>query len=131
MAVIAEISSRYIDELAAIDPVRGARMGVDLGSTELTDYSPAGVERVADLYRRTAEELRAAEPEDEPERLGKLFLLDAIDGLLGIIDAGEPERQVSVLSAPSSSIRMVFDLMPKATADDVARIGARLRNVPA
>jgi uncharacterized protein (DUF885 family) len=131
MAGITEISSRYIDELAAIDPVRGARMGVGLDSTELTDYSPAGIERVADLYRRTAAELRAAEPADEPERLGKLFLLDAIDGLLGLIEAGESERQVSVLSAPSSSVRMVFDLMPTATADDVERIGARLANVPA
>ena len=131
MTSISEISSRYIDEIAAADPVRGTRMGVDLTSTELTDYSPAGVERVADVYRRTAAELRATEPAGEPERLGKLFLLDAIDGVLGLHDAGESERQVSVLSAPSSSIRIVFDLMPKATAEDLERIATRLRNVPA
>ena len=131
MAAIADISSRYVDELAAIDPVRGARMGVDVTSTELTDYSPAGTERVLELYRRTAAELRAAEPVDEPERLGKLFLLDAIEGLIGLIEGGEGERQVSVLSAPTSSVRMVFDLMPKDTADDIDRLGTRLRNVPA
>jgi uncharacterized protein (DUF885 family) len=131
MGLISDISTRYVDELAAIDPVRGTRMGVDMRSTELTDYSPAGIDRVADLYRRTAADLRAAEPDDEHERLGKLFLLDAIDGLIGLIDAGEPERTVSVLSAPTSSVRLVFDLMPKDTADDVERVGARLRNVPA
>jgi uncharacterized protein (DUF885 family) len=131
MGLISDISSRYVDELAAADPVRGARMGVDLDSVELTDYSPAGTERMLELYRRTAADLRAAEPEDEPERLGKLFLLDAIDGLVGLIETGEGERQVSVLSAPTSSIRVVFDLMPKSTDDEVARLGERLRNVPA
>lgn len=130
MGLISDISSRYIDDLAAIDPVRGTRIGVDLTSTDLTDYSPAGTERIAELYRRTAAELRGAEPDDEAERLGKLFLLDAVDGLLGLVDTGEGERQVSVLSAPSSSVRLVFDLMPRATADDIARLGERLRNVP-
>ena len=128
---ITEISSRYIDELAAADPVRAVRLGLDRDSTALTDYSPAGVERIAELYRRTAGDLRATEPVDEPERLGKLFLLDAIEGLLGIIEAGETERQVSVLSAPTSSVRVVFDLMPRETGDDLARLGVRLANVPA
>ena len=130
MGRISDISTRYVDELAAIDPVRGTRMGVDLTSTELTDYSPAGTERVLELYHRTAAELRAAEPDDEPERLGKLFLLDSIEGLVGLIEAGEHERQVSILSAPTSSVRVVFDLMPKATPEEVERLTERLRKVP-
>src|SRR5688572_23044972 len=98
MAEISDLSSRYVDELAALDPVRAARMGIDHGGTDLTDYSPAGVERVAALLRSTAAALRAAEPADEAERLGRLFLLDQIDGELGLIEAGERERQVSILA---------------------------------
>jgi uncharacterized protein (DUF885 family) len=131
MADISDISSRYIDEVAVLDPVRAARMGVDPTSTELTDYSPAGTERFLDLHRRTAAALRAAEPEDEAERLGKLFLLDAAEGVIGLLEAGEPERTVSNISAPTSSVRLVFDLMPRATAEDLTRLGERLTKVPA
>lgn len=131
MTSITHISARYIDELIELDPVRGARMGVALASPELTDYSPAGVERYADMLRRTVRDLRATEPIDEVERLGRIFLLGHVEGELGLLEAGERERQISVLAAPPSSVRMVFDLMPRKTADDVALVEARLRNVPA
>ena len=130
MAAISDLSSDYIDELAALDPVRAARMGIDQGGSDLTDYSPDGVERVAALMRSTASALRSAEPVDEAERLGRLFLLAQLDGELGLIETGERERQVSILAAPPSSIRTVFDLMPRADDDDWARIAARLTKVP-
>ena len=130
MAAISDISNRYIDELAVIDPVRGTRMGVAVDSTELTDLSPEGDERLADLYRRTLSDLVAAEPVDEAERLGRLFLVDVLEGQLGLIDTGERERNVSILSAPPASVRIVFDLMPKETPEQLARLGERLRKVP-
>jgi uncharacterized protein (DUF885 family) len=131
MPSISDISSRYIDEVIALDPVRATRMGADQGTTALTDYSPAGAEAMADLYRRTLADLKATEPVDEPERLGRLNLIDVLEGELGLVELGERERQVSVLAAPPSSIRGVFDLMAKDTDDDVARVAARLENVPA
>jgi uncharacterized protein (DUF885 family) len=130
MARIADLSSQYVDGIAALDPVRAARMGIG-DATELNDYSPSGVERLASFLRETATALRDAEPVDEPERLGRLYLLAQIDGDLALIAAGERERQVSILSAPPSSTRLVFDLMPQDTEDDWARVGARLANVPA
>ena len=45
MASVSEISSRYVDEIAALDPVRGERWGVATDGTRLTDYSPAGYDR--------------------------------------------------------------------------------------
>src|SRR5690606_36288259 len=74
---ITELAEAYVDEFAALDPVRAARsMGVALGTTALTDYSPDGVAALGDLARRTAAALRAAEPADEAERLGRLYLLE-------------------------------------------------------
>jgi len=129
MPSISDISSRYIDEVIGLDPVRATRMGADRDTTALTDYSPAGVEAFADLYRRTLTELKATEPVDEPERLGRLNLIDTLEAELGLLELGERERQVSILAAPPSSVRTVFDLMPKETDDDVARVAARLGNV--
>jgi uncharacterized protein (DUF885 family) len=131
VATISEISSAYVDQLAAIDPVRAMRMGVATDSTELTDYSPEGIERLSELLRRTASALRETEPVDESERLGRLFLLESVEGELSMIDAGERERQVSIIAAPPSSIRLVFDLMPKDTPEALDRVRARLDRVPA
>ena len=37
MPSVSEISSRYVDEVAALDPVRGERWGVATDGTRLTD----------------------------------------------------------------------------------------------
>ena len=49
MPTVSEISSRYIDEVAALDPVRGERWGVASDQTRLTDYSPEGQAALAEL----------------------------------------------------------------------------------
>ena len=132
MSTVTEISARYIDEVADLDPVRGERWGVKSDPTRLTDYSPAGFDALRDLLARTLEDLAAAEtPVDEAERLGAGFLADWIGGELGVMDAGERERNLSIIVGPAASTRSVFDLMDKATPEDWANIAARLRAVPA
>jgi uncharacterized protein (DUF885 family) len=132
MPSVSEISSRYIDEVAELDPVRGERWGVASDSTRLTDYSPAGYEAVRELLGRTLEALTAADPPgDEGERLGAGFLEDWIGGEAGVIDAGERERGLSIIVGPAASTRSVFDLMNHDSPEDWAVIAARLRAVPA
>jgi uncharacterized protein (DUF885 family) len=132
MPTISEISSRYIDEVAALDPVRGERWGVASDPTRLTDYSPAGYEALRELLGRTLESVAAADPPaGEAERLGAGFLEDWVAGEAGVIDAGERERGLSIIVGPASSTRAVFDLMAHSTAEDWAKIASRLRAVPA
>ena len=76
MATVSEISSRYIDEVAALDPVRGERWGVASDPTRLSDYSPAGQEALAELLARTIRDVNAASVTSEYERLGQGFLAD-------------------------------------------------------
>lgn len=132
MASITELSERYVDEIAQLDPVRAAgSMGVGRDLHHVTDYSPEGQETRAELRRRTAAGLRAAEPADEAERLGRLFLLDRLDGELGLHDAGESQALVSALVGPSSSLRSSFDLLTTDTDEDWERIADRLAGIPA
>ncbi|MBI2762460.1 MAG: DUF885 domain-containing protein [Chloroflexi bacterium] len=126
MPTVSEISSRYIDEVAALDPVRGERWGVPNDGTRLTDYSPEGVAAMADLLRKTIQDLDAAAPTSEPERLGKGFLADWTAGELGVIEAGERERMLSNIVGPAASTRSVFDLMDKSTPEAWEKIAARL-----
>ncbi|HEX5591185.1 MAG TPA: DUF885 family protein, partial [Candidatus Limnocylindrales bacterium] len=131
MPTVTEISSRYIDEVADLDPVRGERWGVASDPTRLTDYSPAGYEGLRELLGRTLEVLATADPPaDEAERLGAGFLEDWIGGEAGVIDAGERERGLSIIVGPPASTRSVFDLMDQSTRGGWENIAARLRAVP-
>ncbi len=129
MPSVSEISSRYVDEIAALDPVRGERWGVPADGTRLTDYSPAGYDALADLLRRTVRDVADATVENEPERLGQGFLIDFAGGELGIIEAGERERTLSIIVGPPASTRSVFDLMDRSTPEAWETIAARLGNV--
>jgi uncharacterized protein (DUF885 family) len=132
MASITEQSESFVDELARLDPVRAARtMGVGGEHHHLTDWSPEGHAARVELLRRTAAALRAAEPSGEPERLGRLYLLDSIDGQLALDDAGESMALVSAIVGPPSALRMSFDLQTTATDADRERIADRLEAVPA
>ena len=126
---VADVSERYISELAKLNPVWAAFAGVK-GPAALTDFSPAGSEARADLVRSTLRELDAADPVDETGRLGRLFLADQLRGTLNLHDAGEEERQVSALAGPQAGIRQVFDLLPKQSDDDWTGVLDRLAQVP-
>src|SRR5262245_406846 len=131
MPTISEISSRYIDEIADHDPVRGERWGVVSDPTRLTDYSPAGFDALRGILQRTHDTLAATAPADEAERLGAGWLSDFTAGEIGVIDAGERERSLSIIVGPAASTRSVFDLMDKSTPAAWRNIAARLRAVPA
>ncbi len=131
MVTVSEISSRYIDEVAALDPVRGERWGVASDGTRLTDYSPEGAAALADLLRRTIRDVNAASPTSNWERLGQGFLSDWAGGELGVLEAGERERMLSNIVGAPASTRSVFDLMDKSTPEAWENIAARLAAVPA
>ena len=126
---VADVSERYISELAKLNPVWAVFAGIK-GPAALTDFSPAGSEARADLVRSTLAELDAADPVDETGRLGRLFLADQLRGTLNLHEAGEEERQVSALAGPQAGIRQVFDLLPKDSDDDWSALLDRLVQVP-
>ena len=130
MPTVTEISDRYITEVADLDPVRGERWGVKSDGTRLTDYSPAGMQALADLLGRTLRDVTAATPESEAERLGAGFLADWVSGELGVIEAGERERMISIITGAPASTRSVFDLMDRSTPEAWDTIRARLSAVP-
>jgi uncharacterized protein (DUF885 family) len=133
------IADRYVDALAELDPVIALHLGVKPGDDRLPDYSPAGLEALADLARSTLAELDAAEAggpgcpalADEAERMCGRLLRERLGADLLLHEAGEPLRQVSNLFSPVHSVRNSFTLMPTATDADWAAVAGRMRNVPA
>ncbi|AEW92755.1 MULTISPECIES: DUF885 domain-containing protein [Streptomycetaceae] len=129
------IADAYVDALADLDPITGQYLGISPGDDRLPDFSPAGLEALADLSRRTLERLDAAEAAhpalDEAERRCAKLLRERLTSGLAVHEAGEGLRAVSNLNSPVHSVRSVFVMMPTATDEDWAAIEGRLRNVPA
>jgi uncharacterized protein (DUF885 family) len=131
MVTVSEVSTRYVDEFAALDPVSAARMmGLALNAATMTDYSPDGVAAYTDFLRRTSRELAAASVTGEEERLGRLYLSERLSTELALVEDGERERWVSILHAPPSMVRMLFDLSSPAAPQEWAALADRLDRVP-
>lgn len=128
---IFELANRYIDESAALDPCTATGRGIPGHDHLLTDYSPDGVAQRADHTRRTLAALRALEPTNDPDRLAKDFITERFETTLAGHDAGEWMLALRVLASPPSTIRSVFDLMPRDGVEAWENIASRLHAVPA
>ncbi|MGX2998482.1 DUF885 domain-containing protein [Streptomyces sp. JNUCC 64] len=130
-----EVADAYVDALVALDPVTGTYLGVRESHHALPDYSPAGLEALADLARRTLTALDAAEElpgaaDDRERRCGRL-LRERLTAELAVHEAGEHLRAVGNMHYPPHAVREVFSLTPTDTEEDWAAIDERLRAVPA
>lgn len=127
-----QIADAYVDAYTELDPTAATYLGLRSGQDRLPDYSPAGLEAVADLARRTLAELDACGPvDDDTERRCARLLRERLTAELAVHEAGENLRQVNILFSPAHSARGVFQMMPTDTDEDWAAIAARLRAVPA
>jgi uncharacterized protein (DUF885 family) len=135
MSRIFEIADRYVDEIAALDPIAATALGVPGHEREMPDYSPEGAAALAELNRRTVAELEGAGEEGEGEtarrdRIAKEFMLERLGVRLSLFDAKEYVRDVRIIASSMSSTRSVFDQMSKSTEEDWSNIAARLALVP-
>ncbi|UED85389.1 DUF885 domain-containing protein [Streptomyces profundus] len=132
------IADAYVETLADLDPSVGSSLGIRPGQDALPDFSPEGLDAVADAQRATLGELDAAEAAaggseqlPEGERRAARLLRERLTAALDLHDAGDDLRQVRNLFSPVSQLRSTLLQMPTETADDWAVIARRLRNTPA
>ncbi|MFR9729207.1 DUF885 domain-containing protein [Saccharopolyspora sp. MS10] len=125
-----QISDRYVDELAALDPIEATALGLPGGDELLTDYSPDAHGARAELARRSLAEMTAAEPADAGERAAKAVFLERIGLDVELHDAGEDLAALNVIASPVQNLRQIFDLMPTDTPEQWRTIARRLERMP-
>ncbi|SOB81707.1 DUF885 domain-containing protein [Streptomyces sp. 1331.2] len=129
------IADRYLDQVAAQDPLHAAWLGLHPGDDRQPDLSPAGFDALADLARRTLTTLDAAPttaPVDDPaDRACARLLRERLTAELAMHDSGENFRQLRNIAAHVHQVRDIFSYMPTATDDDWAAVAGRMRNLPA
>ncbi len=129
-STVAELSDWYVERAAALDPVAATFEGLPGHDAEMTDYSPDGIaERVAH-DRTTLGELARLLPASDTDRIAGEVLRHQLEAGLALSDTGEELRALRIIDSPVSSVRMCFDLMPRATRSDWETIAARMALVP-
>src|SRR5690606_36996143 len=100
-----EISDRFVDELAELDPIAATYLGVPGGEDELTDYSPDGHRARAELARRALEAVRRAEPADESERIARAVFVERVGLDVELHEAGADMSSLNVIASPVQDLR--------------------------
>jgi uncharacterized protein (DUF885 family) len=130
MPTVREISERFVDEHAIVNPNHMSIMGVARSATTFTDYSPDGLDAIAEHLRRVRDQLDIATAGDQVERLGAAVLDDWAQSRLGLIESGESAAWLTPLFGAQVTIARALELMPQSSEDDWERIADRLDAVP-
>ncbi|MPY97215.1 MAG: DUF885 family protein [Actinophytocola sp.] len=127
---IHQICDQYVDDIAAAHPVLATELGISGHDDQLTDYSPEGHAARASLARRALDAIERTEPADASERAAKAVFTERVGIDVELHEAGLDRANLNVIASPVHELRMVFDLMPTATASDWETISTRLAVVP-
>jgi uncharacterized protein (DUF885 family) len=125
------IADGHFDAEVALDPIAATSIGVPGFETELTDYSPAAHAQRSALRRSTLAALDTAQPVDDVDRVTIAALRERLGVEEELYAIGADESSLNVIASPLQSLRSVYDLMAKSSADDWATLATRLRKTPA
>ena len=130
MSEVFDIADRYCVELGALDPCSATYAGIPGHDHEMTDYSPAGAARRADLVRDTLAALAAAPKDSDDDRLAASVMTERCTLDVEQYDARERLRDIRIIGSPIQSARQCFDLMRLETDDEWAVATERMTRVP-
>jgi uncharacterized protein (DUF885 family) len=125
-----EIADRFIEDMAAVNPLAATRMGVPGHEDRMPDLSPDGQAEMAGLVRRTMAELTQAPIDGHRDRIARALMQDRLEVSDERYAAREHERDVRTLGSTLGAVRSVFDLMRYDSDDDWAIAARRMQAVP-
>ena len=124
------LADRYVDQLAALQPMLATQMGVPGFDGQWGVQDPSGWQDIGALFKRTLSAIEALPPSDRHrEQLGRRVLKDHLSGRVERIAHGHPLQDLNNIASPVQGFRETFDLMPKVSADDWELIASRLSSL--
>jgi uncharacterized protein (DUF885 family) len=124
------LADRYVDELAALQPMLATQMGVPGFDGQWGTQDPSGWQDIGALFKRTLSAIEALPPSElHREQFGRRVLKDHLSGRLDRIEHDHPLQDLNNIASPVQGFRETFDLMPKVGADDWELIASRLSSL--
>jgi len=130
MSAINDLSNTYIAELTARSPMMATYLGLPGGEDRLDDLSPDGLAEGNRLVTRTLAALVAAESAGVKDDVARSVLAERLEVEHDLYDSGWAHATLNVIASPLQEVRLVFDLMPNESDDDVAVLTRRMAAVP-
>ncbi|WP_256840898.1 DUF885 domain-containing protein [Ornithinimicrobium cryptoxanthini] len=129
---IDRLAEAHLDAVLELSPMTATYMGVPGRTDEIDDLSIDGLRAHADLNARTLTALDGLEPVDDVDKVTVAAMHERlsleIEGIERTV-AGQDPTELNVIACPVQTVRDIFDIMPKETAQDWGVITARLRAV--
>lgn len=129
---IDRIAEEHLAATVELSPMTATYMGVPGRTDEIDDLSIDGLRAHLDLNARTLAALEAATPVDDVDRVTLAAMHERLSlEIAGIerVVAGQDPTELNVIASPVQSVRDIFDIMPKESAEDWGAITRRLRAV--
>jgi uncharacterized protein (DUF885 family) len=127
MATPFDISDRFTDSWAKLDPILATGYGVTGHDDECTDYSPDGYAARADLHRSTNAEMITNLDHPDPVQAFAARVMNAwLDRQIDDFGSGKWRRDMNHVYSPFQIMRDVFDVMPRGSQSEWENITRRL-----
>jgi uncharacterized protein (DUF885 family) len=126
---IDEVSNQYVRDAVARSPLLAVYLGMP-NDDPVDDLSPAGLADRHQLDVATLAAAHAVAVEDERARVARDVLIGPLQLSIERYEAGDYHSSLNVISSPVQHMRLMFDLLPKATDDDVADLARRMNALP-
>jgi uncharacterized protein (DUF885 family) len=125
------LSSRFVDEVAALHPTRGTYLGIPGSDDRWGELGMAGVAADKQLLRRTRDELAALPPTtgDHWAEVARRVLAEQLDDGLESIAAGDHYLDLNHLASTVPGMRSLIELQGFATAEQAADLLSRLETI--
>ncbi len=131
MSTVFEISDRFTEAWADIEPMGATAYGIGGRDHLVPDLSPEGQASRYRLYQDfKAQLVPFLDSEVESDSLAAKVIVGWIDERLSEFDTQEWRRDLNHIFSPFQMIRDVFDVMSTDTDDAIANIATRLEAYP-
>ena len=107
------------------------QLGITDFDGELDDFSPGGLTRTYDLVVRTLAALDAAESTGTADDVARSVIVERLEVERDRFESGWAHGNLNVIASPLQQVRMIFDMTPAATPEQLAVYATRMRAVPA
>lgn len=131
MSKIFEIADGFVDTLAELNPIVATYLGVPGYDHLMPDFSPEASDRSNAAEKDVLRRIQAERAGTVRERRCSETVQEEMSWSIDQHELGLHYSGMNILHSPVQSLRQIFDLMPKSSAEDWENIASRMEGIDA
>jgi uncharacterized protein (DUF885 family) len=127
---INDVSNDYVAEYTRRSPMMATFLGVPGDADRLDDLSPDGLANQHELVIGTLGALNAAKSTGTDDDIARAVLVERLEVERDKYESGWTHAELNVIASAVQDVRLVFDLMPTESDEEIAVLARRMSAVP-